>query len=259
MHPFIFFGNGYYIPSYLLVISLTYSLLLVWVYLRAQKKNLPTSTALDYSLMIMVGGFLGGRLFHVFYENWNYYQLFPWDILKIWQGGFVYYGGAIGALLAAAIYSKWTKNDLWFWTDFFAPMLAVGYAVGRIGCLLNGCCFGEVCDLPWAIEFNQPGLPSGLRHPTQAYATLWELLITFPLVYQLPKTFSERFSLNGQIFGVWLVSHGLGRILMERFRDDFRGAEFLNTSVSTWLGLLSMAFGIALVRGMLGSAKARVN
>jgi phosphatidylglycerol---prolipoprotein diacylglyceryl transferase len=246
LYPFISFGNGYYIPTYILTISLTYSCLLFWVYWRAEKLQMSTTLVLDYALVIMVGGFLGGRLMHVFYENWSYYQLFPIEIVKVWQGGFVFYGGMIGSLAASAAYARLSKTNLWVWTDFFAPALAIGYAFGRIGCFLNGCCFGELCDLPWAIEFGQPGLPTGPRHPTQLYATLWELLLTLPLVTLLPSKLPHLFKKHGQIFGVYLISHGIGRLLMEGFRDDFRGSEILGLSVSSWLSLLAVAFGACL-------------
>lgn len=251
MYPFISFGSGYYVPTYILVISLTYSALLFWVYWRAQKMSRPVAVALDYALMIMIGGFLGGRLMHVFYENWSYYQLFPWDILKVWQGGFVFYGGMIGSLLSAALYARISKTNIWEWADFFAPALAVGYALGRVGCFLNGCCFGELCDLAWCIEFNQPGLPAGERHPTQLYASFWELAVTFPAVTWLPKMNASTFTRHGQIFGLYLISHGLGRLLMEGFRDDFRGDAILGLSVSTWLSLLAISFGAGLFLRLL--------
>lgn len=246
MYPYILLGNGFYIPTYLLVISLTYSLLLFWVFYRAQTLGKSTGVALDYALMIMIGGFFGGRLLHVFYEDWEYYRMFPAEIVKIWQGGFVYYGGMIGALIAAAIYSKWKRENFWAWADFYAPALALGYAMGRVGCFLNGCCFGELCDLPWAIEFNQPGLPSGARHPTQLYATFWELLVTLVLVVWLPKKFPRLFTRNGQIFGLWMFNHGVGRLIMEASRDDFRGPQIVGLSISQMISIVAIVVGLLL-------------
>jgi len=253
MYPFIPLGNGIYLPTYLLVISLTYSGCLIWVYHRARRLNQPVSVALDFCLAIMVGGFIGARAMHVFFENWNYYRLFPLEILKIWQGGFVFYGGFFGALVASLIYAKRAQQSFWQWADFFAPVLAVGYGVGRLGCLLNGCCFGELCEFPWAIDFHQPGLPSGARHPTQIYAMLWELSVTLPLLFWLPKRVPERFKTAGQLFLTWLFLHALGRLLMESFRDDYRGPAILGLSVSTVISLVIISFAIVLnLRKSLG-------
>jgi len=85
------------IPTYLLIISITYSLGIVWVVKRSQKLALDRSMALDICLCVMLGGFLGARLFHILYEMPNYYWEQPKEIFKFWQGGFVFYGGAIGA------------------------------------------------------------------------------------------------------------------------------------------------------------------
>jgi phosphatidylglycerol:prolipoprotein diacylglycerol transferase len=224
----------------MLVISLTYCACVIWVYSRAKKLGLPQGPALDFCLMIMAGGFLGARLFHIFYENWEYYRLFPWDAFKVWRGGFVFYGGFLGALLACWLYARAFKQDFWAWADFFAPVLAIGYVFGRLACFLNGCCFGAHCDLPWAVEFQHPGLPTGPRHPTQLYAALWELFISFPVATWLAPKLEKA---KGSIFLAWLISHSMGRLIMEQFRDDHRGAELLGLSVSTWLslGLLSSA------------------
>lgn len=246
MFPFLSLGFNYFIPTYLLVISLTYALCIVWVFYKAKHVDLPQALALDFCLVIMLGGFFGARLFHVFYENFEYYKMFPLDVFKVWQGGFVYYGGVMGSFLAGLAYTKIRKESFWKWADFFAPIFAVGYAAGRIGCLLNGCCYGELCDLPWAIEFKFPGLPEGARHPTQLYAIFWELFVSFSLVqYFVPKWIKKRNikEASGLVFSIWLISHAVGRLIMESFRDDYRGEFIFNLSVSTWISLALILAG----------------
>ena len=69
------------------------------------------------------------------------------------KGGLVFYGGLIGATLAGVLYARLKKLPLWKMADILAPSIALGYVFGRIGCLLNGCCYGRACGLPWAIRF----------------------------------------------------------------------------------------------------------
>lgn len=233
MYPFIHVTDSFIIPTYILILSLTYSLGLVGVDLRAKARDLSRGMALDISLALMVGGFLGARIFHVVYEQPERYWAQPLEILKFWNGGFVFYGGFLGALVATALFIRLKKESFLFWADFFAPILSFGYAFGRLGCFFNGCCFGKTCDLPWAIEFNHPGLPLGLRHPTQIYASLTEFIIMgFLLWYER----GERPSKRGTLFFIWLILHALNRLFMESFRDDYRGPQF-GLSVSTWMSL----------------------
>src|SRR5690606_9254272 len=102
---------------------------------------------------VMIGGFVGARLFHVFYEAWDVYRDNPWLIVQFWRGGFVFYGGFAGALVAAWMTLRLKKESFLEWANFFAPVIAVTYAIGRIGCFLNGCCYGDYCQWPWAVEF----------------------------------------------------------------------------------------------------------
>ncbi|MCB0351653.1 MAG: prolipoprotein diacylglyceryl transferase [Bdellovibrionales bacterium] len=262
MYPFIVISDSLAIPTYLLTISLTYCLCILWVFIRAQKHpEINPTVALDVCLSIMIGGLLGARSFHVLYENYEYYSQYPMDVFKLWQGGFVFYGGFIGALLATILFLRIRRESFWVWADFMAPVLAFGYALGRIGCFLNGCCFGRECTLPWAIEFSYTGLPTGLRHPTQLYATLWELGVVVVLLLlewrrnvkpldnhsdikaDNPKTATTR---TGQLFLLWLFLHSIGRLIMEHFRDDFRGENYLELSISSWMSIFIIISVIAI-------------
>jgi phosphatidylglycerol:prolipoprotein diacylglycerol transferase len=218
------------------VISLTYCLAVIWAFQRAPAAE--KALALDVCLAIMLGGLLGARLTHVFYENWDYYKLSPLEIFKVWQGGFVFDGGFVGAVAAVWILMRLRSQSFLKWGDFFAPILAFGYALGRVGCFLNGCCFGKLCDLPWAIQFHQPGLPSGARHPTQLYAVFWEIAV-LALILWLERLRSRRATAfpAGAFFFLWLSLHASGRLVMEFFRDDYRGPDLLGLSIATWWAL----------------------
>lgn len=178
----------------------------------------------------MISGFLGGRLFHVLYEEPQYYAEDPWRIIEFWRGGFVYYGGFLLATFAGLFYlRRKAPHKIFTYLDLFSPVAALSYSLGRVGCLLEGCCYGRYCELPWAIS---------QRHPTQVYASLWELGVVFILI-----GFEKTKFKSGQVFFLWISLHALGRLLMESFRDDFRGPFFL-ISISSWLSLILLSVGI---------------
>lgn len=226
------------LPIYFLILSGVYTLLVFLTYFRSQKMKKETKIALDLGLILMVAGFLGGRLLHVVYEEPQFYSGNPLAIFQFWQGGFVFYGGFITALLGCLVYLKIQKQSFFEWADFFAPIIALGYSLGRWSCFFAGCCYGRACDLPWAVRFEWDQ-NMVLRHPTQIYASLWELG-----VFGLLTLFEKKKKNTGMIFSLWLVLHGIGRLMMEYFRDDFRGAFYGGLSISSWIsaGVISIGF-----------------
>ncbi|QDK39097.1 prolipoprotein diacylglyceryl transferase [Bdellovibrio sp. NC01] len=242
MLPLIHVTSGVSIPSYYLVLSVVVMACLFWITHRAKKYNLSHAITLDLSLIIMVSGFIGARLMHVFYENLTYYQEDYMRILYFWDGGFVYFGGAIlAAALCVLFLEIKAPKDTERYLDLFAPVTAFAYGFGRLGCLLAGCCYGKYCELPWAI--------SG-RHPTQVYAFLWEMGVVCILMgvesiganHRRPKSLGDA----GSVFYLWMILHGIGRLLMEAFREDFRGPS-LGISISSWISIALIALGLLLL------------
>lgn len=213
------------INRYFIYLSVLYSLLIVYVTIKAQREQMNRQTALDISIIIMVWGFAGGRLAHVFWESPFYYKNNLLEILKFWNGGFIFYGGAIVALVGASFFLYFKKQNFWMWADFYTPILSIGYALGRVSCLISGCCYGRSCDLY---------LPLTDRHPTQVYASILELL-NFILVLKFQKKLIKFKS--GILFLSWTIFHAIGRIIMEYFREDFRGSQILQISFGTFLSL----------------------
>lgn len=232
------------LPTYYLIISLTYCISILWFYKRCESRNLPQKNAMDISLILLVAGFIGARLTHILFEMPQYYLQNPLDIFYFWQGGFVFYGGALFGYLCAFLYTRKMKLTFWLWHDTIAPVLAFGYACGRMACFLVGCCYGKVCDLPWATPLTQvhvasENVTSLLRHPTQLYASGFEL-VTLVFLLWLEK----RRPRLGQVFLSWVLLHSLGRLVMEFFRDDPRGPNLLGLSLSS---LISIALIIAVI------------
>ena len=236
MIPFIHFGS-FQIPTFFLVISLSLSILLILLSRRVTHFSKNRIVAFDIALLLMVAGFLGGRLMHVFYEEWTYYLQNPEQILYFWNGGFVFLGGVAGCLLAGFVYTRIKKIDFFAWADFFTPLFSLAHALGRIGCILSGCCFGRFCVLPWA--YNG-------RHPTAFYLFFGEMLI-FAILLLLEK--KKFFTHPGSLLISWLSLHSLMRFVVEFYRDDFRGLfiqlpPFGAISISQLLSLIILLFGI---------------
>ncbi len=180
----------------------------------------------DLGPWLIVGAVLGARtLYVVSYWNEQFAGGTLWDIFNIRRGGLVYYGGLVGAALACILYARWKKLPLWRLADILAPSVALGYVFGRIGCLMNGCCFGRVCSLPWAIRFPEGhethpvGLTATPVHPTQIYDSLLNLALYAGLALLFRR---RRF--DGQVFASYLMGYALTRSFVEMFRGDYTDA-----------------------------------
>ena len=132
------------------------------VYL-SKRQGIPPEVIQDLAIFLFVFGILGARVTYVI-QFWHKYQDKIWNVFAIWDGGLVFYGSAIGGFLGfvAAYFYILKKRNINFWkmADVVAPCLALGLALGRIGCLLNGCCYGGVaCEDCFAIHFPLPSEP----------------------------------------------------------------------------------------------------
>lgn len=226
---------GIPIPVYFLFTSLSFIVGLVYLVRRGETRGFSRNQILDVSLVVMISGFIGSRLFHVFVEEPGYYLARPLLVFDIWSGGFVWYGGAIFASVCGIIFLQMKKQALAPWLDLFAPVGALGYAIGRFACFATGCCFGKIVTLPDSLG------GASIRYPTQAFAVCFELLV-FALLISVEKTRFRNQAPTwlrqpGQIFLMWLMLHSVGRIVMELFRGDPRGPEPLGFSVATWISL----------------------
>ena len=231
MYPVIHLTDSIFLPTYLLVVSLVYCLSLAWVLKRATRLKMDRILTLDIALTTMIGGFAGARLFHILYEEPHHYIKAPLEVLKFWNGGVVFYGGAIGAVLSSLVLLKIHGEQFGPWLDLYTPIGAFGYGLGRFACLLNGCCYGSHCDLPWSL---------GGRHPAPLYASLWELSVLAGIVVLERKRSDLSFkglTQPGGFFFLWIGLHAIGRTLMEIFRADDRGPQPLGISISTWISM----------------------
>ncbi|MCB9073890.1 MAG: prolipoprotein diacylglyceryl transferase [Bdellovibrionaceae bacterium] len=247
--PTLDFGGGFVLPTYPVYMSLLLMGLVYYVYKRALKRDHSGVTALDLFLICVGGGAVGARLLHVIYEEPGYYWQHPLKIFYFWQGGFVFYGGLLCGLLAGWIALKIKGQSFTHWLDFFTPVVSVGYAFGRLACFLAGCCFGTICDLPWAISVKQMDLTTGRilevhRHPTQLYASALEFVLFLVVLHLERKNILVK--RPGHLFLFWLIFHSLTRAGLEFFRNDDRGATFGFMSISMILSFVMAAFALTL-------------
>jgi phosphatidylglycerol:prolipoprotein diacylglycerol transferase len=187
---------------------------------RGLREFVPAEKVLDLGPWLIIGAILGARLLYVitfWQEEFAGKPIF--SVLMVWRGGLVYYGGLIGASLACMLYARLKHLPLWKIADILAPSIALGQAFGRIGCLLNGCCYGRPCTLLWAIRFpegNAAGAPTTPVHPTEIYESLLDLGLYAALAWLF-----RRKKFEGQVFGVYLVSYAVLRSFVELFRGDY--------------------------------------
>ncbi|MFH1248358.1 MAG: prolipoprotein diacylglyceryl transferase [Candidatus Omnitrophota bacterium] len=222
---------------------------------RARKLGVSRNKVLDLVFYMLISGILGARLIFVFL-NWGYYKNNLLDIIKFWEGGLVFYGGLVLAFFVALYFLKRNKLPVWKFADAIAPCLALGIAIGRIGCFLNGCCYGRI-SWQWGISFPARDNPpvyaqqvfSGIISPqaqcslpvipTQLYSSLSALAIFFVLL-----ALGRKIRPEGFLFWMFILLYSLGRFIIEAFRyyepNFFIGALTVSQIISFILILLSV-------------------
>lgn len=185
---------------------------------RAPKAGIPPEAVWDSGLWIIIGTIIGARLLYVitYWEKDFAGRPFT-EIFMVHHGGLVFYGGFIGAVLCAIIFLIVKKLAIWKFGDVMAPGIALGYAIGRIGCLMNGCCYGKATAVPWAIRFpNHEETGGASVHPTQVYETLLNLPLYLFLAWLFPRR-----KFDGQVFATYLMGYAIMRSIVEFFRGDY--------------------------------------
>ncbi len=251
MYPELFRIGSFPINTYGVLLAVGLLLALYAAAKLAVRDGLPKERIYDLGLWTIIGGLIGSKILMFFTEpNVNIFSL---DFLR--SGG-VYYGGFLGGLLAVAILIPLYKLSFWKVSDAFAPGVALGQFFGRQGCFSAGCCWGDVCHLPWGVHFTEaahentgvpiygPGGEDLFLHPTQLYES-FAMLIVFGLLVYLHR--KKKF--DGQVLIGYMILYPIIRFTIEFFRDDPRGDLFgltsaLGISTSQIISLLVAAGAI---------------
>jgi len=202
-------------------------------------ENLTMDDAVDVTIYAIVGGVTGARLIYVFL-NIKHFISTPLHIFYIREGGLSWHGGLLGGFLGLVVLHFVRKIPLGKICDFGAVHITIGLAIGRIGCFLNGCCYGKVTHVPWAIEFKGAVIP-GLRHPTQLYESfLLVIAFLFLLWWWKRKKF------DGEMTMMMLALYGIIRFVVEIFRYNTPNQYLFGGSLSLaqyFSILLTIIFG----------------
>ena len=205
----------------------------------APRYGIPGEDLWDAALFGLLGGIVGARLAYVA-QNLGEFASHPGMIFALWQGGMTSFGGLIGGVAVGLWILQRRGHNLVDAGDLVAPSLALGYFFGRIGCYLNGCCYGGYCPEPLGVHF--PGI-AGTVHPTQLYSAAAGLFI-----FALLAAMEKRRQFGGQIIALFAVLYGVYRFIVEFFREGATtgasGIASLTTGqvASLVVSLLALAF-----------------
>lgn len=214
MYPILFHLGPVAVHSYGVMLMVGFLAGIALSRRQAQRRGLSPDLPLDLGIWILIASVVLARGLFVAL-HWGDYAARPFGAIAIWrEGGLSFFGGLVGGVVAAIIYARRARLSFWLLADVFSPGLALGYAITRIGCFLNGCCYGVPTDLPWGVVF--PGITTEPSHPTQLYSSLGSLLIMAMLLWVQP-----RLKARGQLFLVYLMLYAVLRGLVEILR---RGA-----------------------------------
>jgi phosphatidylglycerol:prolipoprotein diacylglycerol transferase len=227
MKPVLFSFGALHLYSYGLSIAVGVLISLFLMQRRAAQEGFPgKDDVLDISFSVLIWGFLGARLFYGV-QNFSYYLSYPLKIFAVWEGGLIVYGGLVFGLLGFWLMLRKKKIPFWKMLDFIAPYTALSQAFGRIGCFLNGCCYGKACALPWAVRF--PEMTHAV-HPAQLYEAIFDLwLFAFLLAYRKKSRF------DGQTGLAYFLLYGLGRFFVEFLREP--GWAWQGITFNQWLSV----------------------
>jgi phosphatidylglycerol:prolipoprotein diacylglycerol transferase len=249
VYPRLFDLGPITVYSYGVLLAAAYLLGLKLAMVRAERRGLDGARILDLGIYIIVSALVGAKLM-LLVVDFGYFRENPRELLSLVRSGGVFYGGLILAVLVAFWYMRRTRLPVWPTCDAFAPGIALGHAIGRLGCLLAGCCYGRPTAMPWGITFTDPfaasnvGTPLGVPlHPTQIYESGAEFLILAILL----ATERRGKGFAGRTFWLYMLLYGISRFIIEYFRGDERGLVFGALSTSQFISVLIVPLSIAML------------
>lgn len=222
--------------------SLAYiaGLLLGWRYIlwttKLQQRPLSKDEVGDFFVWCVIGVILGGRLGHVVFYETLYYLEDPIRIVKIWEGGMAFHGGLLGVAAAIILFARRRGIPMLALGDMVAAAAPIGIFFGRIANFINGELWGRPSDVPWAMAFPRAGPEP--RHPSQLYEAAIEGLLLFLFLMWLCRA-TKALDTPGKICGTFLIFYGVGRFIVEFFRES--EAKFIYFDLVTHGQLLNMA------------------
>ena len=212
MHPILLEWGPFTFYSYGLMIGLGFLLALSFSGRRAKRAGLDPAAVQGVVVLALLLGLLGARAAYVAL-NWELYRDNPLEVIRFDHGGLVFYGGLAAGVAGALWALRRYRLPMGRTLDLLTPPLVLAHAIGRVGCFLNGCCYGKPTTLPWGVIFRGEDLP---RHPTQLYESA-ALLLLLGILLRMEARSSLR---SGAVFISYLLLYGLWRFCVEFLRGD---------------------------------------
>ena len=219
MHPVLFKIGPYSVYSYGAMLALAFLVCSFLAKRRAASIGMDGEKILDLTVLLIMSGVIGGRIMFVILDL-EYFKTRPLDIFKLWEGGLVWYGGLILAVISGAVFLRIYRMPILKTADLMMPYVALGQAIGRIGCFLNGCCYGKT-----------PALP------TQLFESAAMFIVYLILRRRVPS--------NGRTFFLYLILYSVFRFFNEFIRGDnmlvimgFTFSQFMSIIIFTAAAIL---------------------
>src|SRR5688500_4843040 len=248
MHPILFEIGGFPVYTCGVLLAAAYLLRLQFALWRAKSRGLDPNRVMDLGIWIIVSALVGAKLLLLIVE-WDTYGRSTAELMTLVRSGGVFYGGLIVAVVVAIWYLWRHRMPIWSVSDVFAPGIALGHVVGRMGCFFAGCCFGKPASVPCAITFHSEyaarnvGTPINIPlHPTQLYEAGAELLILGLLI----ATERKGRPFAGRTFWGYMLLYGISRFVIEFYRGDVRGT-LGALSTSQFVSLLIVPLSIIML------------
>lgn len=249
MFPRLISIGNFYLPSYGTLVAIAFLVGLFVAVRLAKSEGLSSDLVANLGIYCAIAGLVGGKL-GMFLFDWKHYWDNPRDIFSLdtLQSAGVYQTGLLVALLVAILYIRHHKLPWLDTLDVFAPAVAIGHAIGRLGCFAAGCCYGRPTHVPWAITFRNPqandltGVPLGIPlHPTQLYDSFAEAIIFGFLLWRIRRPHRA-----GEIIGLYMVLYSAARFVIEFFRVHEQPTQ-LGLSLTQWISIGTFLLGIWLL------------
>ena len=246
MFPKIFSIGTFFLPTYGVLVALGF-LTGLWITVKiAKKSGIDGEKITNLAVYVALAGLIGAKLLMIAFD-WPDIQIFSMSTL---QAAGVFQGGLILALITAFFYIRHNKLPVLSTADAFAPGVAIGHAIGRLGCFAAGCCWGKECHLPWAVTFRNldahelTNVPLNVPlHPAQLYESISEVLLFAFLYWRGGKSHAP-----GQIIGLYLVISSIIRFLIEFERFHEQALPFgLPLSITQWIAIGLAIAGVVLL------------
>jgi phosphatidylglycerol:prolipoprotein diacylglycerol transferase len=248
MHPILFQIGDWPVYSYGVLLAAAYLVALQLAVVRARRRGIDGTRVMDLGIYLIIAALVGAKLMLVIVD-FEYFRSQPRELLSLVRAGGVFYGGLLAALGMAFVLVRRYQLRIWTTADLFAPGIALGHVVGRLGCLMAGCCYGTPTSVPWAITFTNPlaasnvGTPLGIPlHPTQLYDAGAELLILVVLL----ATERRGRTFEGRTFWLYMLLYAISRFVVEFYRGDERGM-LLGVSTSQFVSILVVPLALVML------------